>query len=136
VLTIANEALHRAQANNDPLKDFKIYGTIYNPHVKRRKNYTAGEASKATPASESTSAVKSVLAQPAARASKPPPPPASTKPGPAKPAAPKPQATGALLSSFAKTRPPKPAAKKAAASPEQSKSATADADGKALSPSI
>ena len=133
MITLANEALQRSQANCDPLTDFKIYGTIYNPYVKRRKNYPATATAKAAPSSQSSaSAAKSVLGQPAAapRPSKPaaPPPSSSAKPAAkAQPAA-KP-AGGALFNSFAKTRPPKPGAKKAASPPAQKK---ADADGERL----
>jgi hypothetical protein len=133
VITIANEALQRLQANRDPLEDSKIYGTIYNPYVKRRKNHPATAAAKPALSSQSlASAVKSVLEQPAA--ARPAKQAASTPSSSGKPAAkssakPQPAAKpggSALFNSFAKTRPPKPAAAKQPA-PAQKK---ADADGK------
>jgi hypothetical protein len=127
VITTANEALQRSQANHDPLTDYKTYGTIYNPYVKRRKNHPTAAANKTTPSSQSTaSAAKSVLGQPpaATRPSKPAAPASSSSAKPAAKAQPAAKsAGGALFNSFAKTRPP---AKKAASPPAKK----ADEDGK------
>jgi hypothetical protein len=117
VLTTANELLSRPQANDDPVKDLKTYGTIYNPYVKRRKNYHPTVANKVAPTSELTSAPKSA---------EPPRPAPHSKPLANANQTPKPKPIGALASSFAKAR-PKPATKPAS---QDQKPGAVDEDGR------